>query len=58
MWFSRVFRNGQRSVTEPGPTPSPWSILMDFLWPFTSDESHYVIFLNQNGFYFTEEKNF
>ena len=20
------FRNGQRSVTEPGPTPNPWSI--------------------------------
>ena len=25
--FCTCFRNGQRSVTEPGPTPSPWSIL-------------------------------
>ena len=24
--FKRFFRNGQRSVAEPGPTPSPWSI--------------------------------
>ena len=24
--FRARFRNGQRSVTEPGPTPSPWSI--------------------------------
>ena len=21
-----IFRDGQRSVAEPGPTPSPWSI--------------------------------
>ena len=25
--FRARFRNGQRSVTEPGPTPSPWSIV-------------------------------
>ena len=24
--FRPLFRNGQHSVTEPGPTPSPWSI--------------------------------
>ena len=24
--FRTLFRNGQRSVTEPGPTPNPWSI--------------------------------
>ena len=25
--FRELFRNGQHSVTEPRPTPSPWSIL-------------------------------
>ena len=25
--FRVVFRHGQRLVAEPGPTPSPWSIL-------------------------------
>ena len=24
--FRAIFRDGQRSVAEPGPTPSPWSI--------------------------------
>ena len=24
--FRAIFRNGQHSVAEPGPTPSPWSI--------------------------------
>ena len=24
--FRVIFRDSQRSVTEPGPTPSPWSI--------------------------------
>ena len=24
--FRAIFRHGQRSVAEPGPTPSPWSI--------------------------------
>ena len=28
--FSRAW-NGQRSVMEPGPTPSPWSIICKFL---------------------------
>ena len=28
--FREFFRNGQRSVTEPGPTPSPWSIAFCF----------------------------
>ena len=25
--FHTVLRHGQRSVAEPGPTPSPWSIV-------------------------------
>ena len=28
--FRARFRNGQRSVMEPGPTPSPWSICFSF----------------------------
>ena len=26
--FRAIFRDGQRSVAEPGPTPSPWSIVL------------------------------
>ena len=26
--FRAIFRGGQRSVAEPGPTPSPWSIVI------------------------------
>ena len=29
--FRAIFRDGQRSVAEPGPTPSPWSITYFFL---------------------------
>ena len=28
--FRTRFQNGQRSVTEPGPIPSPWSIVIGF----------------------------
>ena len=33
--FGACFRNGQRSVTEPGPTPSPWSIIIIFMLRLT-----------------------
>ena len=28
--FRAIFRDGQRSVAEPGPTPSPWHIKRNF----------------------------
>ena len=31
--FRAIFWQGQRLVAEPGPTPSPWSILSSFLIP-------------------------
>ena len=30
--FRAIFRDGQRSVAEPGPTPSPWSISFFFFF--------------------------
>ena len=32
--FLAIFRHGQRSVAEPGPTPSPWSISQHFPFAF------------------------
>ena len=29
--FRALFLHGQRSVAEPGPTPSPWSISDSYL---------------------------
>ena len=36
--FRVIFRDGQRSVAEPGPTPSPWSI------NYTFDENNYEFY--------------
>ena len=40
--FRAIFRYGQRSVAEPGPTPSSWSILAMYLYGFRTSPSWYI----------------
>ena len=37
--FRALFLHGQRSVAEPGPTPSPWSIMLSFLLILPAEEN-------------------
>ena len=49
--FHAFFRNGQLSVTEPGPTPSPWSIIPSFcpLHQLTRGVIHYINSLHDDS---------
>ena len=45
MIFTLFFWNGQRSVMEPGPTPSPWSICFSAQWLIVKHVIRLILFI-------------